>query len=448
MVRWMYMAAKAANIPDYGRDGGIIHDEMSIQEDIVISKIGGKVKLVGFVDTGGEGNMVRSLKTKDASMKLATQVVQFIFQGHSGFRFPLCHFPVQCVKGAELYAIVNSIISTLYDFDFNVGFIMQDGGQENRTYTSIMTDVARRYVGHNPVTNTPISICQDYSHNCKKMRNNILKSGIPSKKTKKIIRTIRMSGQEVSWKHWEECVEWDMERLSSGRRIYPKITKSHLRPSDSEKMRNHLAEEMLNTDMLHLMECYQASLSDGSHLNGTVQLLRKTSRIVTLFRDRRHIKTIQDPRLTEAEDLLSWMETWTQAKQDDTFSKQCSHDIQAMLGGLIAVCKRHLLIYPHSSGLIPAMFNSDAIENFFCQQRGLNGNNDHPTYNTYANGINSIVLTQPLKCRARRSNVGQQKALPYRFYTETLPQEKPQVRTDNYLSTIHKICVIHTFMHP
>ena len=40
----------------------------------------------------------------------------------------------------------------------------------------------------------------------------------------------------------------------------------HLYPNSSEKMRNHLAEDMLNEDFLYLMEAFQSDLNDGSHL--------------------------------------------------------------------------------------------------------------------------------------------------------------------------------------
>ena len=37
-------------------------------------------------------------------------------------------------------------------------------------------------------------------------------------------------------------------------RIHYKLTDTHLNPDKAEKMRNHLATEVLNKDMLHLMQ--------------------------------------------------------------------------------------------------------------------------------------------------------------------------------------------------
>jgi len=39
-------------------------------------------------------------------------------------------------------------------------------------------------------------------------------------------------------------------------RIHYKLTDIHLNPDKAEKMRNHLATEVLNKDMLHLMQVF------------------------------------------------------------------------------------------------------------------------------------------------------------------------------------------------
>ena len=105
-----------------------------------------------------------------------------------------------------------------------------------------------------------------------------------------------LNGKCIVWEHWVDAVAWD--RLKS-RKIHQKITEAHMNPSSSEKMRNHLAEEVLNNDMLYLMLCYKASKADGSHLHGTISLLEKTSKIIQIFNDRRPITSCDDERLQE-----------------------------------------------------------------------------------------------------------------------------------------------------
>jgi hypothetical protein len=64
------------------------------------------------------------------------------------------------------------------------------------------------------------------------------------------------------WGHWISAVKWDRE--VNTRPLCHKITDQHLYPNSSEKMRNHLAEDMLNEDFLYLMEAFQSDLNDGS----------------------------------------------------------------------------------------------------------------------------------------------------------------------------------------
>lgn len=52
----------------------------------------------------------------------------------------------------------------------------------------------------------------------------------------------------VVWDYFLRFYEWsNIESIS----ISTKLTNEHLYPNDRLKMRNHLAEEVLNTDMLN-----------------------------------------------------------------------------------------------------------------------------------------------------------------------------------------------------
>lgn len=63
--------------------------------------------------------------------------------------------------------------------------------------------------------------------------------------------------------------------------------------------------------------------------------------------------------------------------------------------GFTELCK--LLLVNRELEIIPAMINSDIIENMFCQQRSTyNGANSNPNALQYRNNINSIILGQKL----------------------------------------------------
>ena len=62
--------------------------------------------------------------------------------------------------------------------------------------------------------------------------------------------------------------------------------------------------------MLHTFEQYQASLQNGAVLNGVIQLLKQTSKMVQIFPDIRPIESLDDERLRELQHVLSWCKAW------------------------------------------------------------------------------------------------------------------------------------------
>lgn len=69
------------------------------------------------------------------------------------------------------------------------------------------------------------------------------------------------------------------------KKICNNITKSgHFFLNSQLKMRNKLAEDVLNENMLHLRTYYQRSLGDkGEELQGNIELLQHTSVIIKNF---------------------------------------------------------------------------------------------------------------------------------------------------------------------
>ncbi len=88
-----------------------MHDEMKLQEDLVMRKDGVDMKLIGWVETGEERFDLSLLKTGQLGQKLASHVLQVTFLGYTGFRFPLIHYPIDCVSASELHIIVWGAIS-------------------------------------------------------------------------------------------------------------------------------------------------------------------------------------------------------------------------------------------------------------------------------------------------------------------------------------------------
>ncbi|MES9879372.1 MAG: hypothetical protein ABW185_00630 [Sedimenticola sp.] len=86
-IKWMSKEATSQKISDFGKHGGIVIDEMSIQDDLVLTKSGDSWKLVGFVDMDSTNNNINIICNGRKKLQLATHALQFVFHGFTGFRF-------------------------------------------------------------------------------------------------------------------------------------------------------------------------------------------------------------------------------------------------------------------------------------------------------------------------------------------------------------------------
>ena len=210
-LRWMANTAKKQGIPRSGYYGGLVHDETKIQEDLVLNTKGKDDKLIGWIHTGNEAQMLLVLKEKTVQQTIATQVLQVSFLGYSGFRFPLAHYPTGGVTASELYLIIWDIISNLQSWGFIVDFILQDGGEQNREFMKLhfgneFDAQSKCYMSENLVNPLRrVGQSQDFSHNIKKLRNACLSSGEHSYNTRKL----KKGDNFIVWDHWVDAIKWD-----------------------------------------------------------------------------------------------------------------------------------------------------------------------------------------------------------------------------------------------
>jgi hypothetical protein len=84
-----------------------------------------------------------------------------------------------------------------------------------------------------------------FQHEFKKLRNSLLSSDL-------IKKTITYDSDQILWQHWIDAFKWDQD--SHCIKIYHHLTKDHIFLDGPAKMRNHLANEVLDKNMLHLMQ--------------------------------------------------------------------------------------------------------------------------------------------------------------------------------------------------
>lgn len=163
----------------------------------------------------------------------------------------------------------------------------------------------------------------------------------------------------------------------------------------------------------------QTHLQNGQHLESAIGFLSQTSAVIKIFRDKRPITDPNDQRLEELESVRIWFDNWAKEAKDAKSlpSAQCMEDMQAMLFSFQDVCKTHLADFPEGRGVVPARFNSDLVDNHFCQTRGIYGGNlTNPSYAQYCNTVNSVILGQSMRSRGRKGNAAIVATKPFPLY--------------------------------
>jgi len=79
ILHWMRNEALAQNIGLDGYEGGIMLDEMSIQEDLELRKNGTSFDLIGFNDELDETHYMKTLSAGKESLQMASHVLQLLF---------------------------------------------------------------------------------------------------------------------------------------------------------------------------------------------------------------------------------------------------------------------------------------------------------------------------------------------------------------------------------
>ncbi|KAL3871859.1 hypothetical protein ACJMK2_039831 [Sinanodonta woodiana] len=306
-------------------------------------------------------------------------------------------------QNKKKYTLFWRAVDKLSVCGFTTAYVNVDGAQSNRSFMH-MHGIQLRSMNLNVTSSGLLTRYQ-------KIRNNIMKSGIK----KVCTRNLELPDKtNIQWQMWVDAFNWDK---ISPLQIHRALTQVHVYPNTKEKMRNHLAEEVLNDDMLNLMTQYQASLGqNGASPSGSIDMLKHTSKMIRNFHDQRPIFQANDMRLHEKIEILQRLKRWeeTIAISDDTstakskklLSRQCIEDLYACILGFDQVCRKAISM----SGHIEAQINYD-VENDFCQQRATyNGPNSHPNALQYRRNLNNIILGQSSLSRkgnavTKRANV-------------------------------------------
>lgn len=313
-------------------------------------------------------------------------------------------------------------------FGFQVLYTSLDGAQCNRKFVkyNLGGEFCKPFKTKNPYNFKEVAFIMDVSHVIKKIRNNILSSGTAKGHTRFLTLP---SNDIIQWQIFIDCFRWDK---GNSFQLHKNLTNEHIILSCHSKMRNHLAEDILNTEMLHCMCQYQLYLGEkGSILNGTIELLKQTSRLIDIFRDMRPITHIDDSRLRELQEISNWFDDWkckSADKPKHCMSYQCHEDIQSCTLGFIELCKM-VLASSTQVFVTPGLVNSDIVENIFNQQRSTyNGANSNPNALQYRRSLNSIILGQNLVSAKANAGKGRAAAMPFDISVKNYPAKRQKLQ--------------------
>ena len=218
-------------------------------------------------------------------------------------RWPVVYFASSTATAHELYTTFWECVDQLDEVGFTIDYIMLDGASTNRSFMNMLMDCPRdrKYMFPNDFYERHyICAIQDIMHVLKKIRNNLESSAIENQC--KVGRYRVLNDIPVLWEHWEECLNFNFQ---NGFAIHLKLSEEHISLTPASKMRNHLAIQVLDKDMLFLMKSYQRTLKEPERLSSSVSLLEKTAELTSIFCDQnRPISSVSDERLKSLESVL------------------------------------------------------------------------------------------------------------------------------------------------
>ena len=357
---------KEAERTESPKIGGLIFDEMSIQSGLQLQPHGEGLSMSGFVDLGEENSGTHTMFHQGKPLEVATSVLQFIFLSMNGFRFPFTYMFCKGVSTGELHTIIVDIFQTLASYEFKIIFLCMDGAAINRSLCNSITSCTSAVADNIVWLQSKLCCIMDFSHVMKKLRNSLYSSGTDDQHKRRIVHPLGF----IDWDMFYNAFLWDSNNHTL--RIHRKLTNEHFFKNNSLKMRNHLAENVLNSDMLLLMEQYGKTLPVPDDLNACMELLKHTSSMIDIFRGFCLKKSTTDDRLLSLRSTATFFQDWSTfcnerncKGHNNFFIKECYSDLLYCLKWFIYLCQEYCQEFP----IQPNLINSDVIENLFCQQR-------------------------------------------------------------------------------
>ena len=133
MMQWMRQEASRQNLPPHGMYGGLIMDEMSIQEDLVFSSDKNDQHLVVLSDSSKQCFLISGSQRSFIQETGQSRFAEFV-SWLPGFRWPFANYLNNQASPAELFVTAWNRIEALEEYGFHVIYCCMDGSRNNRAF--------------------------------------------------------------------------------------------------------------------------------------------------------------------------------------------------------------------------------------------------------------------------------------------------------------------------
>lgn len=113
---------------------------------------------MGLVETLDESRYMKVIQGNN-TQTMATHVLQIIFLGITGFRFPIAHFPVTEATASEIHCMFHRAVHYLSTWGFHVKYVNMDGASANRVFMHLnLPSLSQTILGFSEGIQIPTSI--------------------------------------------------------------------------------------------------------------------------------------------------------------------------------------------------------------------------------------------------------------------------------------------------
>ncbi|XP_064478745.1 uncharacterized protein LOC135392046 [Ornithodoros turicata] len=262
------LPVKTKTMDTFQRHGGLVIDELKLSEHLTVQSFG---HIQGFVDMG-------EFTPPDQKNELCDHGLVVLFQPLAGsWTQAIGVFASRNNVKADLLAkIVLEAVILCDEAGLHVDFITSDGAAWNRQMwksfgVGIKPGGVKCKVQHPVSAERSLQFISDFPHLIKCVRNMLVKAGFCTPKGRVFIEHV-----EAAWKEDNRAICL---------KAMPRITHSHLRPNNFEKMKVNLAFHLFSGEVLRGLHLYKDVVEQQyGPLKGTetfIDRMRQLTEIMT-----------------------------------------------------------------------------------------------------------------------------------------------------------------------